>query len=211
MIETGGWETAKKYNLSRRFDRASKNMIMNFRHKSNGEFAPKNYKRTKNSGFIWVWILLITFGSLMTYGAFLQKTETYIAPVTKLLTIDKSSEMYKAKIESLKDTLVNDLATKCETKGYDEPDGVIIFDSNNEASIGSFQFQRKTVKFYEKMFSGKDITNSEAIAIAIDHEKAFELAKKIIFEDKGKGVMNWTNCAKRLGLQEMVELIKSME
>ena len=132
----------------------------------------------------------------------------YIAP--KLITVDRSDEMLARKINRLKDALVNDLAAKCETKGVKDPDGAIIFDSNNEASLGAWMFQRKTVKHYVSVFDGRAIENAEAIAIAIDHDKAFALAKKIIFEDK-KGVENWHNCAVRLSLYERVDMIKQLE
>ena len=162
-------------------------------------------------------IILALFGIAMGYGAYLNFTNkpvTYIAPA--IVRVDKSDEMLAKKIEKMKDTVVNDLATKCETKGVKDPDGAIIFDSNNEASVGAFQFQRKTVIHYVKKFEGRDITNREAIAIAIDHEKAFELAKKIIFTEATKlgnhvGVDNWQNCALKLSLYDRVGMIKQIE
>jgi Tfp pilus assembly major pilin PilA len=114
------------------------------------------------------------------------------------------------KVESFKDEVVNDLARKCETQGSKEPDAVIIFDSNNQASIGSWQYQIKTVQHYVKVFEDRNINRVEAIQIAIDHDKAFALTKKILFEDS-KGANNWLNCANKLNLHTRIEQIKKFE
>lgn len=117
---------------------------------------------------------------------------------------------FDERLEALKDELVNDLAKKCETKGAKEPDAVIILDSNNEMSIGAWQFQIKTVQHYVKLFEGRNISRKEAIAIAIDHDKAKELTKQILFED-AKGAANWLNCSNKLGLPQQISLIKKLE
>lgn len=120
------------------------------------------------------------------------------------IIIDKFPE----KIESLKDDVVNQLMS-CESAGHDEDDGIIIFDTNNKASIGQAQFQVKTVIYYYKKLYGKDITPKEAILIALDQDKAASLAKDIIFKADGLG--NWYNCTKKLGLDSQVAVIKKLE
>lgn len=120
-----------------------------------------------------------------------------------------ASEIITGKINNLKNGLLTVLSTNCETKGVKDPDGAIIFDSNNEASIGRFQFQRKTIIYYYQKFYGKTLTNAEAIAVAIDPIKSTELASKILFGEKG-GHRNWFTCSNKLDLANKVELIKSI-
>lgn len=111
------------------------------------------------------------------------------------------------KLESLKDDVVNEVAG-CESAGHKESDGIIIFDSNNQPSIGQLQFQRKTVIHYMKVLDNKTIDSKEAVEIAIDTTKAKALAKRIIFE-KG-GIDNWHNCSVKLGLSTEVKLIQKL-
>lgn len=112
------------------------------------------------------------------------------------------------KIAELKSNLVNAIQ-KCESKGHKESDGIIIFDSNNEASIGTMQFQRKTVVYYYKILYGKTITPKKAILIALDDEKAEQLAHDIIFKDS-KGVNNWFNCANKIDAKGRLATIKEL-
>lgn len=114
------------------------------------------------------------------------------------------------KIEDLKDDVVNRLAA-CETKGVKEPDAAIIFDSNNQASIGAWQYQIKTVQHFVKKFEQRDITRVEAIKIAIDHEKAHALTKRVLFEIQSGASDNWYNCEKKLGLEREIAVIKKLD
>jgi hypothetical protein len=145
-------------------------------------------------------------------GAYLDRSNkpvVYTAPA--LTPIVKAIEKidYEARVKKVKHELVNDLAEKCESRGAKDPDGIIIFDSNNEASIGAWQYQRKTVMHYIKKFEGRDITAHEAIAIAIDHEKAFALTEKILFTEQD-GWKNWFNCGNKLGLAARIALINEI-
>jgi hypothetical protein len=97
----------------------------------------------------------------------------------------------------------------CESGGAKDPEGLIVFDSNKVASIGSLQFQVKTVIHYYKTLYGKDITNKEAINIATNDSLAIPLAKDIMF--KSKNLANdWFNCSKKLGLESEIKIIKSI-
>ena len=112
------------------------------------------------------------------------------------------------KIEELKSKVVADIQ-KCESKGFKESDGIIIFDSNNKASIGTMQFQKSTIIHYYKVLYGQTITPKEAILIALDDEKAEALAHDIIFKDS-KGVSNWYNCANKINAKGRLETIKEL-
>lgn len=124
----------------------------------------------------------------------------------------ESKDTLAEKIEQLKQDYLDTLSLDCETKNLEDPDGAIIFDSNDEASVGRFQFQRKTVIGYYKMLYNEEITKAESIAIAIDPVRAKQLAYDIIFtehEDKKEG--NWYNCSQRPDLKKMLEVIKTLE
>ena len=116
----------------------------------------------------------------------------------------------KVKIEAYKDEVVTDLATKCESVGVREPDAAIILDTNGQMSIGSWMFQIKTVQYYVKKFEGRDISRVDAIRIAIDHEKAHDMVKKVLFEVQG-GYKEWANCAKKLDLSSKIDVVNRLD
>jgi len=58
-------------------------------------------------------------------------------------------------------------------------------------SWGILMFKLPTIIFYYKTLYGQEISEKEALLIAIDDEKAKELASDIIFEVEG-GVWNWS-------------------
>ena len=115
----------------------------------------------------------------------------------------------KGKIEEIKDEALESLK-QCESAGYSEEDGIIIFDSNNQASIGQFQFQKKTVIHYYKILFNKDITAKEAVLIAMDTAQAKKLAYEIIYKTE-KGHTNWYNCSKKIGLTETLKIVNKLE
>ena len=150
---------------------------------------------------IWVAALMVMGGVLgiVTFG----KSTTIFAE--NIVEVDVTPQ----KIESLKEDVVTRLQ-KCESAGHSEEDGIIVFDSNNKASIGQLQFQKNTVMHYFKTLYGKDISSKEAVLIALDTEQARKLAKDIIFTTDNM-VSDWLNCDKKLGLTPEVKLIKKLE
>lgn len=136
----------------------------------------------------------------------------------------KQTDIFKAKIEKLKDGIVTDLM-KCEGQSYKESDALITYDptkamKNAEPTVknlkkvlsfGLFQFKVGTVIFYEKMRSGSILDQQEAIKIALDTEKARDLAKYVGFETKAKFSSDWVNCSAKYKLDERVDLIHQME
>lgn len=157
-----------------------------------GRFAKKSSK------FILVLLLLV----LVYYIG--QKTSTTVYTNTKEVVVDNLS----VKIDQLKEEALSDLK-QCESGGYSEEDAIIIFDSNSEASIGQYQFQRKTVQYYYKSLYNKDISKKEAVLIALDTDQARTLSSDIIFKTD-KGYTNWANCAKKIKLVETLSLIKKL-
>jgi len=183
---------------------------MTFRNKA-GQFAKKT----------WYWTKVLFFLSpLIGYAIYWAGTEGLVSKVHYVAVAEAAEvcgascqELAKVlvgqKVEALKDELVEDIG-KCESAGAKDPDGLIVFDSNNEASVGHLQFQRLTVIVYIKKFMDKAIDNSDAIAIAIDHKQSHDLAKKIIFEDS-KGWKNWFNCGNKVNAEIRIADIKRLE
>jgi hypothetical protein len=131
--------------------------------------------------------------------------ETVYAEKEKIVTVDNLGK----KIDELKDGLLEDLRN-CENAHYTEDDGIIIFDSNNKASIGEFQFQKDTVIHYYKTLYSQDITRKDAVLISLDTPKAKKLAGDIIFKTKN-GLSNWINCDKKFGLSGQLTIIQKLE
>lgn len=133
---------------------------------------------------------------------------------------DKSEEMFSQKIEGLKNDVINELKA-CESSGATEDDGLVVYDplvsnpsstaKRNIPSFGEFQFKKDTVIHYFKMKTGKTLTQKEAILLALDTDRASELAKFIGFETKSKLSSDWRNCSIKYNLDSKVDLIKKFE
>jgi len=156
--------------------------------------------------FFWA----VVIGSIfLAVRIFFPKVEYSI--VEKEIVIDNLSE----KINELKGELIDTLK-KGESLGSKECNALITFDPNPNnkkveiPSLGCYQFKVSTVIYYYKKLYNKDITRTEAIAIAIDENKAGELARDIIFKEKG-GLDNWHNTAKKNDLYSKLAIIKQLE
>lgn len=159
---------------------------------------------------IWMTVLgLIVFGSYPIfskwYDANATKTLSYIAPVADAEeTKDAIVGMTKKEGE---DYILAELGTGCESKGVDEPTSAIVLDTNNAMSLGEYQWQIKSIQYYEKQLYGKAVSRTEAIEIAIDHEKATELTRDVVFKIPGALEKNWVNCTRLQALKVQVELL----
>ena len=153
-------------------------------------------------------VIIVALLGYVTFTLYVENQIMYNRVQEKTLEISNLLKTSELKVEALKYEVVDDLA-KCETRGVKEPDAAIILDSNDEMSIGSWMWQIKSVQHYVKVFEKRDITRVEAIRIAIDHDQARELTKKVIFEDS-KGIWNWANCAKKHSFEDRVEIIKRL-
>ena len=142
---------------------------------------------------------------LSIYTAGTWNSNTVVAFQEKEVIVDNLT----GKINELKAEILSQLKG-CESAGYSESDAPIVFDSNNKASIGSYQFQKATVLHYYKTLYNLDITPKEAVLISLDDIKAGNLASDIIFKTE-KGISNWHNCDKKLGLKAQINLIKKLE
>lgn len=123
---------------------------------------------------------------------------------------DKSATLYAQKVDALKTKVVAEIQS-CESAGHKEADGIIIFDTNNKASIGTMQFQVATVIHYYKALYNKVITPKEATLIALDNAQATALAKDIMFTTKNMAGKDWVNCTAKYDSDTKISIIKSLE
>lgn len=171
---------------------------------SKGRFSSFSKKVWRGCEYV-----ICAVGILFFIGAYNgSKQEVFVpqAAAQEVKIIDRMPE----KIEKLKDEVVNDLAG-CESAGHSEDSGIIIFDTNNKASIGVLQFQKATVIHYVKVLYQKDITGQEAVELAINPIEAKKLAKDIIFKTNNGSWKDWVNCSNKLGLKARIEIIKELE
>ncbi len=129
-------------------------------------------------------------------------------PKYKIIEREVINDTLALKIEELKSAIIDDIK-KGETSNAPESAGVIIFDTNKRASIGSYQFQIRTVQHYYKKFYSKDITQKEAILIALDDTQARLLARDIVFREKA-GYENWYNTSKKYNIASRVALVNNL-
>jgi hypothetical protein len=148
-----------------------------------------------------------TIGFNLMLLAFVGWALLICAPISTAQAEPASDDDSPRTIEALKDSVVDRLA-KCETHGRPDAGSVVVIDTNNEASIGKFQFQAKTVVHYTKLIEGRSIDRKQAVEIALHSEQAASLAKRIIFEKDG--LRNWHVCSQKLGLMREVKLIQWM-
>lgn len=173
---------------------------------------------TRKSKFIAA-ILFLTIASIGFTGYFNKwyaNEITAVAPAIipfpqKAEAAETEESRIANNLEEFKNAIIDDLASKCESRDVKEPDAAIILDTDGFMSIGAWMYHITTVQLYYKMFYNKEINRVEAIHIATDHALARELTMKIVYEDKGKGIDNWKNCADTLGLHEKVALVKKLE
>lgn len=109
------------------------------------------------------------------------------------------------KVAELQSSLLDQLKS-CESGNG----AVITFDTNKKASIGNYQFQIGTVKHYYKTLKGIELTDKEAVLIALDDQKARELASDIIFQTKN-GLDNWYNCTQKHSLDTQLQVINKLK
>jgi hypothetical protein len=153
---------------------------------------------------------IMLFTVAIMCGVFVIVTEytraDYQAPQTKEILVDNLGK----KITEIKSEAL-DALSQCESRGHKEEDGIIIFDSNNEPSIGRYQFQRDTVIHYYKVLYNQTINRKEAVLIALDDDKARKLAYDIIFSSDSKGWRNWFNCGNKIDIAATLKLIAKLE
>lgn len=155
-----------------------------------------------------MWLIII--GATL-YGGYKMGDKIVYRDIEREVIVDNLSE----KINELKGSLVSDIQ-KCESAGYNEDYGLIVFDGHKTnknveiPSIGTYQFKKSTVIYYYDTLYQKDITGKEAILIALDDQKAGQLASDIIFKTDN-GLSNWLTCSNKINGKGRLEIIRQLE
>ena len=145
---------------------------------------------------------------------------TYVRPEVEMTEAEKiaaqaqSREMLDKKIREIKDEVMNRIkygknGTSGESAGHRPKEGSVFYANDPRDALeshcsalnvvrniecdswGEWQFKILTVIHYMKELYGQDVSQVDALVIALDKAKADALAEKIIFEVKG-GVWNWS-------------------
>jgi len=176
--------------------------MANYNRDNKGRFS----KKTK---FLFTVVCALVFAGIYVVAI---ENEIKISniPVTVVNAEIPVREMYEAKIRAIKEDMLKELSLGCETKGVKEPDGAILLDSNNKMSIGRYMFQIDTVIHYMKKLEGRNITRREAIEIAVDPDRAGQLAEKILFGEE-LGYKNWAICSAKLGIAKEIEILNKLK
>lgn len=182
-------------------------------------FISRMFKSVKR---IAIALAIIVLGASAVSAGYMYADYT-IKP-EKVFAKDTSMEIFQTKIEIEKEKVLDSLMD-CERSIYKESDGLVTYDPRESMksaqptvanlkkilSYGVLQFKIGTVQYYEKMRSGKILSDKEAITLAFDAKEARALAKFVGFETKSKFSGDWKTCSARYNLDAKVDIIKAME
>lgn len=183
---------------------------MNYRNRA-GRFVSNWYQSwtTENKILVpFMFALVLFIGGHHVWVKIQPKTLVYVA--TRAYAMEAGPDRLEGKIDELKGEVLDTLA-KCESGGKSPDSGVLTWDTNNQHSIGIYQFQIKTVQHYAKVLWKKELTGREAIMLALDPVEARKLAHDVIFTTDRGSASDWVICSRNYGLQEKVDIIKSLD
>ena len=112
---------------------------------------------------------------------------------------------HQRKIDERKDEVIRQLAV-CESGGWGPSERPIY--GGRGAYLGRLQFAPRTVIAYVKRRDGTELTYREASALALDYDRAADLAKFMIF-DLGE-TSHWPLCARKIGLAAQVKQVQAL-
>jgi hypothetical protein len=112
---------------------------------------------------------------------------------------------HEREVNDRKDEVIRQLAT-CESGGFGPSDRPIY--GGRGAYVGRLQFAPRTVMTYQKRRDGTQLSFKEASDLALDYDRAADLAKFIIFE-LGE-TAHWPLCARKIGLSQQIRDIQSL-
>lgn len=158
--------------------------------------------------FVIYWLKLGATASVaMIVGVFIFGNFT---GASALVVTADSQVTLSSKIDQLKTDLVNDIS-QLENKN----NVPIVIDDNkagtlpkkDKVSIGCMQFKIGTIEHYYQVLKKGTISDSDAVLLALDCDRAKELAQEVIFETDG-GIWNWSVATKEMGAK--VTVIKEL-
>lgn len=125
--------------------------------------------------------------------------------VNSFVPFAEADEIKPDTLEAMKGDVLDRLA-KCESGGKET---TIVFDTNGKASVGNYQWQLSSFRYYHEKRTGVKLTERQAAVMALDDVKARELASWVIFDTEKGGSADWVNCYKWHNLETLVKFIKS--
>ncbi len=182
-----------------------------YKRQKDGKFSSfKSGLKRLLRGLVRLTVVTLVFVGCAAYIGAQYFSDTVVA--VNEVTVDTTP----AKIDGLKADVIDRLLA-CESAGHKEDDAIIMYDNNkagslkgkNVFSLGQLQFKVPTVQHYVTLRDGKQITQKEAVLIALDTVEARKLATWIIFETEN-GAKDWYNCNVKLGLEAEIKIIKRL-
>lgn len=176
------------------------------------DLNPRRHKRVSKIKSFFTIVSLYGLGAVVALG--FMEIGGYVNPTIKVEARDVLVDNLGRKVDQLKEDVLTTVQ-KCESGEYNESDGLITFDPHKtnkkvqHASLGAFQFKVDTVQYYYKTLYNKDITPKEAILVALDDNKARDLAKDIIFKTKN-GKSNWLICTDKKEVSRKLTVINEL-
>ena len=159
---------------------------------------------TKTTLAVCAVAFMCVFASVTLSGAEMRFVAHADGP-TASTTPDKTEELKMSVVNQIKD---------CERSGYEEKDAIVTFDPDrsgkkvNDASFGVLQFKISTVIAYYAKFYNKKITPKDAVLIALDEQKASDLALDVLFID-GQW-QNWKTCSLKYDVPAQIKVIQKL-
>ena len=156
--------------------------------------------RFQKSKVKWYLLAVIIIMALTAVGANWKSTEYVNVPVEKIVIKDTAKEIIEKEKNDILDTL-----EMCESGG---DENAINFEDygtgKSRQSWGAYMLKIPTVQQFRK-----DLTDYQAIQLAMDRNQARALSAEIIFENDN-GIRNWKICSEKYGLAQRVSFIKSL-
>lgn len=123
-----------------------------------------------------------------------------------------AQEMYGKSIDSLKDEVINSLAAGENgdgqaLPGYVDDNKAGTLPRKDKVSYGCMAFKISTVQRFSKQLHGSELSNLDAVLVALDCVKAKQLAKEAIFGITG-ALWEWSAATPEMGVR--VSLIREM-
>lgn len=180
-------------------------IVMDKRMKDIYPYATKwevvKYKTAKFIRKLIIWSVILTT-IVFSVRYFFPKV------MVKVIEREVITDTLSKKIEDVKSGIIADIKLG-ESLGKPESAGLIIYDTNKEMSIGSYQWQIKSVQYYYKKLYKKEISRKEAILIALDDSLAGKLTYDVVFGEK-EGWRNWYNTSKKYNIESRLKLLAQL-
>jgi hypothetical protein len=175
-------------------------------HRNNvGQFAKKS--NTLRNIMIVLFVVAAVF---IVNNIFTRPVEYKNVEVEKIVEIDRSPKI----LAEMKTEVMDTLET-CESQGQDVSnfkDGNARTAPKDVASYGRFMWKISSIQAEVNRRDNSNISDNDAIRLALDYDQAKALAYFTIFEAQdGPKIRRWENCMNKHGLFNKVTMIKEFE